>query len=64
MFVCMCADLESTRSRLVESERKKSELATLAQQRLEEIENLTRCVCVCVELSSSLTRTTEFNLPW
>ncbi|XP_026217349.1 uncharacterized protein ccdc14 isoform X2 [Anabas testudineus] len=34
-------DLESTRSRLVESERKKSELATLAQQRLEEIENLT-----------------------
>nr|XP_019957807.1 PREDICTED: coiled-coil domain-containing protein 14 isoform X1 [Paralichthys olivaceus] len=35
-------DLEATRSRLVDTEREKSELASLAQQRLEEIGNLKR----------------------
>ncbi|XP_026157773.1 uncharacterized protein ccdc14 [Mastacembelus armatus] len=36
------ADLEATRHRLADSEREKSELAALAQQRLEEIGNLNR----------------------
>ncbi|XP_039649651.1 coiled-coil domain-containing protein 14 isoform X2 [Perca fluviatilis] len=35
-------DLEATRSRLLDSEREKRELASLAQQRLEEIGNLKR----------------------
>ncbi|XP_044200186.1 coiled-coil domain-containing protein 14 [Thunnus albacares] len=35
-------DLEATRCRLLHSEREKSELASLVQQRLEEIENLNR----------------------
>ncbi|XP_041637929.1 coiled-coil domain-containing protein 18 [Cheilinus undulatus] len=35
-------DLEATRSRLLQSEREKSELASLAHKRLEEIENLNR----------------------
>ncbi|XP_060923359.1 myosin-9 [Limanda limanda] len=35
-------ELEATRSRLVDTERQKSELASLAQQGLEEIENLKR----------------------
>ncbi|KAM8722846.1 uncharacterized protein ccdc14 isoform 2-T2 [Acanthopagrus schlegelii] len=37
-------DLEATKRRLVDSEREKSELALLAQQRLEEIEHLNRTV--------------------
>ncbi|XP_034402898.1 RNA-binding protein 33 [Cyclopterus lumpus] len=35
-------DLEATRSRLLDSEREKSELASLAQQRLEDLGNLNR----------------------
>ncbi|KAM6957925.1 uncharacterized protein ccdc14 [Tautogolabrus adspersus] len=35
-------DLEATRSRLLESEREKSELASVAQERQEEIDNLNR----------------------
>ncbi|KAM6892903.1 uncharacterized protein ccdc14 [Lycodopsis pacificus] len=35
-------DLEATRSRLLDSEREKSEMASLAQQRLEDIGNLNR----------------------
>lgn len=46
MCVSACADLESTRNRLVETEQEKNELAAVAQQRLEEIENLKGCVCV------------------
>ncbi|XP_008278007.1 bicaudal D-related protein 2 [Stegastes partitus] len=38
----MKTDLEATRSRLLDSEREKSELVSLAQQRLEEIGNLNR----------------------
>ena len=38
----VCIDLEATKRRLVDSEREKSELALLAQQRLEEIEHLNR----------------------
>ncbi|XP_047432275.1 uncharacterized protein ccdc14 [Mugil cephalus] len=38
----MKTELEATRSRLLDSEQEKNELASLAQQRLEEIENLNR----------------------
>ncbi len=48
--VCVCVDLEATRSRLLDSEREKSELSLLAQQRLEEIENLKRYVSVCLSV--------------
>lgn len=42
--VCLsvCLDLEATRRRLQDSEREKSELALLAQQRLQEIGHLNR----------------------
>ena len=40
--VTVFADLEAARSRLLVSEREKSELASLAQRRLEEIEHLNR----------------------
>ncbi len=53
--VCVCvfvrADLEATRSRLLDSEREKSELASLTQQRLEEIGNLKRWACVCFSVN-------------
>ncbi|XP_032361797.1 dynactin subunit 1 isoform X2 [Etheostoma spectabile] len=39
---CIKTDLEATRSRLLDSEREKTELASLAQQRLDEIGNLKR----------------------
>lgn len=42
MCVAVCADLEATRSRLLDSEQEKSELASLAQKRLEEIGHLNR----------------------
>nr|XP_046238713.1 uncharacterized protein ccdc14 [Scatophagus argus] len=38
------SDLDATRSRLLDSEREKSELASLARQRLEEIEHLNRAL--------------------
>ena len=40
--VFVCAELEATRSRLVDIELEKCELASLAQKRLEEIGNLNR----------------------
>lgn len=40
--LCVVPDLEATRNRLLDSERKKGELATQYQQRLEEVENLKR----------------------
>nr|XP_033471544.1 coiled-coil domain-containing protein 14 isoform X1 [Epinephelus lanceolatus] len=40
--VLLKTDLEATRSKLLDSERQKTELAALAQQRLEEIGNLKR----------------------
>jgi len=38
----VCADLEATRGRLLESEKEKSDLASLAQKRLKEIESIKR----------------------
>lgn len=48
--MCVRVDLETTRSKLQDNEREKTELASLAQQRLEEIGRLNRCVCACVQL--------------
>ncbi|XP_044043845.1 coiled-coil domain-containing protein 14 isoform X2 [Siniperca chuatsi] len=62
-------DLKATRSRLLDSEQEKSELASLAQQRLEEIGNLNRilqrrdssdCTAV-VDSSVSLLTKQHFN---
>ncbi|XP_047195087.1 coiled-coil domain-containing protein 14-like [Hippoglossus stenolepis] len=55
-------DLEATRSRLVDAERQKSEWASLAQQRLEEIGNLKRMLqsqesSVCSTVVESLPTT-------
>lgn len=44
--VCVCAELEASKRRLLDSEREKSELASLAQQRLKELEQLHRWACV------------------
>lgn len=38
--LCACAELEATRSQLLDSEREKSRLASVAQQHLEDVERL------------------------
>ncbi|KAK2856705.1 hypothetical protein Q5P01_005440 [Channa striata] len=66
--VAVKTELEATRSRLVKSEKEKSELAALAQRRLEEIENLNRilehqassdCPTVVLSVSDAELKTPE-----
>ncbi|XP_060888852.1 uncharacterized protein ccdc14 [Labrus mixtus] len=59
-------DLEATRSRLLESEREKSELASVAQKRQEEIDNLNRILqsrdsSVCPPVVDTQTTNQHFN---
>lgn len=44
--VCVYVELEASKSRLLDSERERSKLASLAQQRLKEMEHLHRWACV------------------
>lgn len=64
--MCLCVELEATRSRLLDSERERSELASLAQHRLEDIGNLNRCVCClspeCAEIGIEVLR--ECAIVW
>lgn len=58
MCVCVSAELEASKSRLLDSEREKSKLASLAQQRLKEMEHLKRWACVWVGVTPQNESTT------